>query len=333
MDEWVPHSSLTKITPSENGNQDAHKGTARQQKKKSHSDQEAMELEREHEELTKVKNIHQIQIGKFEIDTWYYSPFPEEFTSDCTKLYICEFCLKYMKKKESWINHKKKCKYCHPPGDEIYRNEDISIFEVDGSQQKVYCQNLCLLAKLFLDHKTLYYDVEPFLFYIMTTYDEQGSHIVGYFSKEKNSTEDYNLACILTLPCYQKMGYGRLLIEFSYELSKIEKKVGTPERPLSDLGRLGYMSYWGFVLVNLLYKMQGPISIKDLIKITAIKEDDILETLYELQLIRSPKRASVISPNRKLLEILFNNLKPKKVTIEPEKIFWIPYGEKMNTSQ
>jgi hypothetical protein len=25
-----------------------------------------------------------------------------------------------------------------------------------------------LLAKLFLDHKTLYYDVEPFLFYIIT---------------------------------------------------------------------------------------------------------------------------------------------------------------------
>ena len=28
-------------------------------------------------------------------------------------------------------------------------------------------QNLCYLAKLFLDHKTLYYDVDPFLFYIM----------------------------------------------------------------------------------------------------------------------------------------------------------------------
>jgi hypothetical protein len=35
---------------------------------------------------------------------------------------------------------------------------------VDGKDNKMYCQNLCLLAKLFLDHKTLYYDVEPFLF-------------------------------------------------------------------------------------------------------------------------------------------------------------------------
>lgn len=27
------------------------------------------------------------------------------------------------------------------------------MFEVDGKANKVYCQNLCLLSKLFLDHK------------------------------------------------------------------------------------------------------------------------------------------------------------------------------------
>lgn len=41
------------------------------------------------------------------------------------------------------------------------------MFEVDGGEQKEYGQNLCSLAKLFLDHKTLYYDVDPFLFYVM----------------------------------------------------------------------------------------------------------------------------------------------------------------------
>lgn len=75
----------------------------------------------------------------------------------------------------------------HPPGDEIYRDGIISIFEIDGRKNKIYCQNLCLLAKMFLDHKTLYYDVEPFLFYILTETDHEGCHFVGYFSKVSNS--------------------------------------------------------------------------------------------------------------------------------------------------
>lgn len=87
------------------------------------------------------------------------------------------------------------------------------------------CQNLCFLAKLFLDHKTLYYDVDLFLFYVLCECDERGAHMVGYFSKEKKSEEGYNLACILTLPAYQRKGYGKALISFSYELSRLEKKV------------------------------------------------------------------------------------------------------------
>jgi hypothetical protein len=39
------------------------------------------------------------------------------------------------------------------------------------------------MAKLFLENKTLYFAVEPFLFYIMTEYDSRGCHMVGYFSK------------------------------------------------------------------------------------------------------------------------------------------------------
>ena len=48
------------------------------------------------------------------------------------------------------------------------------MFEVDGKKNKVYCQSLCLLSKLFLDHKTLYYDVDPFLFYILCEHDRDG---------------------------------------------------------------------------------------------------------------------------------------------------------------
>ena len=66
-----------------------------------------------------------------------------------------------------------------------------TVFEVDGFEQRIYCQNLCYIAKLFLDHKTLYFDVDPFLFYVLCEVDERGFHPVGYYSKEKYSDVGY----------------------------------------------------------------------------------------------------------------------------------------------
>ena len=68
---------------------------------------------------------------------------------------------------------------------------------------------------MFLDHKSLFYDVEPFLFYVMTEVDDAGARFVGYFSKEKRSPKDYNVSCIMTLPVRQRQGWGNLLIDFS----------------------------------------------------------------------------------------------------------------------
>ena len=58
----------------------------------------------------------------------------------------------------------------------------LSIYEIDGSGNKVYCQCLCLLAKLFLDHKTLYFDVEPFLFYVLTQNTPEVSTFISFVS-------------------------------------------------------------------------------------------------------------------------------------------------------
>lgn len=68
---------------------------------------------------------------------------------------------------------------------------------------------------MFLDHKSLFYDVEPFLFYVITEVDEVGARFVGYFSKEKRSPKDFNVSCIMTLPVRQRKGWGNLLIDFS----------------------------------------------------------------------------------------------------------------------
>ena len=245
-------------------------------------------LEQEHEKITRVKNIERIQMGRYEIDTWYFSPFPEEYCRATPLLHVCEFCLKYMRERLTLERHAAKCQFRHPPGAEIYRDtaKQLTVFEVDGEVDKVYCQNLCLLAKLFLDHKTLYYDVESFLFYVLCEYDDDGCHPVAYFSKEKDSAENFNLACIMTLPPYQRKGYGKFLISLSYALSQREGKAGSPEKPLSDLGMLGYRSLWSHVILSLLQRHRGNLSIADMSRMTGITNEDIISTLHALHLIR-----------------------------------------------
>ena len=162
-----------------------------------------------------------IEFGKYEIETWYSSPYPDGYAI-LPKLVLCEFCLKYMKNRTILKAHRAKCQWLHPPGNRIYDKADLSVFEVDGTVSKRFCQNLCLLAKLFLNHKVIVHNVEPFLFYVLTKNDRKGYHFVGYFSKEKSCQQKYNVSCIMTMPQYRGQGFRRFLISFSYLLSLVE---------------------------------------------------------------------------------------------------------------
>ncbi|KAL0954610.1 hypothetical protein HGRIS_003570 [Hohenbuehelia grisea] len=236
-----------------------------------------------------ILRIQTIRFGPWDIQTWFDAPFPEEYASiPDGRLWICEFCLKYMKSRFGAQRHKLKCKVRHPPGDEIYRDGVVSIFEVDGRKNKIYCQNLCLLSKMFLDHKSLFYDVEPFLFYVVTVTDDLGAHFVGYFSKEKRCSKDYNLSCIMTLPVRQRQGWGNLLIDFSYLLSKKEQRAGSPEKPLSGLGALGYRNYWTLAVMRFLAtapEMDHDLRLEDISTGTSMTIEDICNTLNHLNLL------------------------------------------------
>ena len=244
---------------------------------------------------------------------------------------------------------------------------------------------MCLLAKLFLDHKTLYYgeawgafscqwshgqhwfpalstDVEPFLFYVLTEVDERGAHIVGYFSKEKSSPEDYNLACILTFPPYQRKGYGKFLISFcesgsgvggvpilpppsptlavppsprapAYELSKIENKVGSPEKPLSDLGKLSYRSYWTYVILSTIKaRKHEQLSIRQISALTCIKVEDIISTLQSLGMIKMWRDQHIVSISQRALEDTLASNKAARNFAKAECTRWVPKTQPQRAS-
>eukprot|EP00092_Neocalanus_flemingeri_P020954 GFUD01022702.1.p1 GENE.GFUD01022702.1~~GFUD01022702.1.p1 ORF type:complete len:901 (-),score=273.37 GFUD01022702.1:151-2853(-) len=285
------------------------------------------EIEEQLKGLPDVTGTKYMEMGRNEMVVWYQSPYPEEYTL-LPKIYICEFCLKYMKEVSVMKRHASKCVWKHPPGDEIYRKEKLSVFEVCGKKYKQYCQNLCLIAKAFLDHKTLYYDVEPFLFYVVTVADSEGCHFVGYFSKEKNSFLNYNLSCILTLPPYQRQGYGRLLIDFSYLLSKTEGKIGSPEKPLSDLGLISYRNYWkDIILYYLITYPDREISFKAISEEMGIQPYDIVSTLQFLEMIKYWKGKHIIIKKENIIEDYLERTRrrPKDKEISAEYLKWKPY--------
>ena len=100
------------------------------------------------------------------MEVWYQSPYPEEY-SCLPKLYICEFCLKYLKSATQLRRHAVKCVWNHPPGDEIYRKEPISVFEICGKRYKqVHIITYLCVAISFSDFffcTFLAYDLPSFL--------------------------------------------------------------------------------------------------------------------------------------------------------------------------
>ncbi|XP_053693581.1 histone acetyltransferase KAT7 [Sabethes cyaneus] len=284
-------------------------------------------MENELKDMVTGKGTRFISMGRHCMQVWYQSPYPDD-VARLPKLYLCEFCLRYQKSEVGMKRHAAKCVWRHPPGDEIYRKGKLGVWQVDGKRHKQYCQNLCLLAKFFLDHKTLYYDVEPFLFYVMTLADSDGCHTVGYFSKEKNSFLNYNVSCILTLPPYQRKGYGRLLIDFSYLLTRVEGKIGSPEKPLSDLGLISYRSYWKDVLLAYLCSRPGTtLSIKDISQEMAINSYDIVSTLQALGMMKYWKGKHIILKKQDVLEEYEERVKRRgnMPKIDPSCLKWTPF--------
>ncbi|KAJ5095590.1 hypothetical protein NUU61_004946 [Penicillium alfredii] len=198
------------------------------------------------------RNVKNVVLGDLLFKPWYQSIYPEDLVAKDTEcLYVCRWCFRYSCDGAAFAAHTRACEHrTTPPGTKVYDNGGYAVWEVDGQGHKLFGQNLSLFAKLFLDHKTVFFDVATFLYYILTFTDPDNPdnyHVLGFFSKEKLSWDANNLACILVFPPYQHKQLGKLLMGVSYKLSGWDVEggyIGGPEKPLSDLGQKSYNRFW-----------------------------------------------------------------------------------------
>lgn len=214
----------------------------------------------------------------------------------CPTLYICPLCFLYTPSSSSYSTHLALHLHRHRAagyGDDqpiepvpdsafkVYEHGGYSVWEVDGEKEKLYCQNLSLLGKLWLEQKSVFFDTGGFGYYVLTHEEEAdvgrggrvgggvkaggkrksksggdeevekgllfGIKVLGFFSKEDLSWDSNNLACILILPPWQKRQLGQLLMGVSYKLSGWEWEggvIGGPEKPLSSMGKRSYTRFW-----------------------------------------------------------------------------------------
>ncbi|KIX06909.1 uncharacterized protein Z518_04885 [Rhinocladiella mackenziei CBS 650.93] len=199
----------------------------------------------------------------------------------CRRLYVCPSCFRYTPDERDYVQHLQHHRGLREQGLEtqpvpesafkVYEWDGYAVWEIDGEREKLYCQNLSLFGKLFLEQKSVFFDTGGFKYYALThipslppspapkgrgrkrsssVFEDDllpRAQVLGFFSKENLSWDSNNLACILIFPPFQHRQLGQLLMAVSYKLSGWEWEggvIGGPEKPLSAMGRKSYLRFW-----------------------------------------------------------------------------------------
>lgn len=103
--------------------------------------------------------------------------------------------------------------------------------------------------------------------------------------------------------------------------------MGSPEKPLSDLGLLSYRSYWAWQICKLLRGdvHNHALSVMDITAATSIKQEDVLSTLQHLGLIRYINGSHIIAAVPEIVEKEYQRLNSKPgPVVDPARIHWAP---------
>jgi len=234
-----------------------------------------------------TSKIEYAYFDSYKLKVLNFSPYPPIYHRN-SEIHICKQCLGYFVDMPALKNHIKTCSLIYPPGLEIYRHEgNLSFFAIDGARQSMYCRNICLFAKIFLNTKVQYVNVDYFYFYVLMKITDSEATFLGFFSKEKSPKYNYNLSCIVVLPCFIGNGYGKLLIDLSYVLTTFEKKKGMPEGPLSNAGLMAYRSYWrDLLLKHLAFINEGELNIDAVCEKCGTEVENLVDTLLHYKMIK-----------------------------------------------
>ena len=278
-----------------------------------------------HKHTMKVRNIPSITIGDVLMKCWYFSPYP--IYCHGKHLFMCGRCFRYFVDEGAYRKHIAR-ETVKPPGREIYRKGDLSIFQIYGVEYLVECQCLSLLCKLFLDNKTLYYhDIENYAFYVLFRMHERGYELTAFFSKHLRSATHNVLSCIVVLPVYQKLGYGSVLISLAYEIAKRSDRPGGPEEPLSYLGEMSFYSFWRDEITRLLMLYGKRLVSVDLIsRMTGFSRTHVKLTLDRFRLITSESEDGHLTWDWPTVTRLIGDYiaKGEKKRIDPSYLIWLP---------
>lgn len=100
--------------------------------------------------------------------------------------------------------------------------------------------------------------------------------------------------------------------------------IGSPEKPLSDLGKLSYRSYWSWVLLEKLRGYKQSVSVRELSNETSITQQDIISTLQSLNMVKYWKGQQAICVTQKIVEehLKSSQFEEPKIKVEKSRIVW-----------
>ncbi|KAL7676788.1 hypothetical protein ACOME3_003038 [Neoechinorhynchus agilis] len=216
------------------------------------------------------------------------------------KLYVCPHCLSILTTCDSWKIHESSCQIKYPPKgvavfESKFKSIPIILYRVRGSQSQTYCKNLAFLGSRFNVSQFDPCDLYVYDYYVLVAphwvdcphSENRFTNLVGYFSRMNRRQTNEAFGDLLVWPTFRRFGFGKMLLDVSFELCRREGRAGEPARPYTAIGYEMLLSYCTEkIFIYLLEKTDGQhVDINQMSSNTGINADLIRHCLDKRKLL------------------------------------------------